>query len=55
MESKLATDAKYRLLMANQRLTPGQRLEAFLVHNRLVMDLYRAGQRARAAARQPPS
>lgn len=42
------------LLAATQRLTPEQRLDAFLVHSRLMMELYLAGQQARAA-RQPQS
>jgi hypothetical protein len=41
------------LLAATQRLTPEQRLDAFLTHSRLMMELYLAGQQARAA-RQPP-
>lgn len=53
MESKLAADGKRRLLADNQRLTPAQRLEAFLVHNRLIMELYRAGLHARTRAQVP--
>ena len=55
MESKLANQSKRSLLEANQRLTPEQRLESFVVHCRLVMDLYEAGQRARSAHTQPRS
>jgi hypothetical protein len=40
------------LLAATQRLTPEQRLDAFLTQSRLMMELYQAGQRAREA-RQP--
>jgi hypothetical protein len=35
------------LLAANQRLTPEERLNAFLTHSRLMMELYQAGQAAR--------
>jgi hypothetical protein len=35
------------LLAATQRLTPEQRLDAFLTHSRLMMELYQAGQQAR--------
>jgi hypothetical protein len=48
MRSKLAEYLKQSLLESNQRLTPEQRLEAFLVHSRLVMELHRAGREARA-------
>ena len=55
MDSKVATASKRALLTQVQRLTPEQRLEAFLVHSRLMTELYRAGLRHRteaAAARQ---
>lgn len=42
------------LLAATQRLTPEQRLDAFLTHSRLMMELYLAGQLTRDA-RQPQS
>lgn len=48
MDSKIATISKRALLVQVQRLTPEQRLEAFLVHSRLVTELYRAGLRHRA-------
>jgi hypothetical protein len=47
MESRLAKEQKLALLRATQRLTPQQRLEAFLVHCRLMMDLYQAGTKRR--------
>jgi hypothetical protein len=47
MESKLAAQSKRSLLEANQRLTPAQRVAAYVVHCRLMFDLYQAGQRAR--------
>jgi len=54
MKSKLATDAKRQLAAANLRLTPEQRLDAFVVHCRLMMDLYLAGQRLRGTVPRPP-
>jgi hypothetical protein len=53
MESKLAAQAKRSLLDANQRLTPSQRLEAYVVHCRLMFDLYDAGRRARVKPARP--
>lgn len=57
MESKLSQRRRGQeidpgLLAATQRLTPEQRLDAFLTHSRLMMELYLAGQQARAS-RQP--
>jgi hypothetical protein len=40
------------LLAATQRLTPEQRLDAFLTHSRLMMELFQAGQRARESRQQ---
>jgi len=55
MRSQLARKAKRALLEATQRLTPEERLNAFLAHSRLVMQLYRAGQKLRHPfARQSP-
>ena len=48
MRSKLAENARRELVEANQKLTPEQRLEAFLVHSRLIAEL------REAARRQPP-
>jgi len=47
MESKLAKEAHQALVEAMQRLTPEERLNAFLVHCRLMMDLHRAGEQMR--------
>lgn len=55
MESKLANRSKQALLEANRRLTAEQRLESFVVHCRLMMELYTAGQRAHAAQTPPRS
>lgn len=35
------------LVTANQRLSPEQRLDAFLTHSRLMTELYKAGQAVR--------
>lgn len=48
MESKLAKQAHQSLLQAMRQLTPEERLNAFLTHCRLMMDLYQAGRQMRA-------
>jgi hypothetical protein len=45
MESKLAKEAERSLIEATQRLSPEERLNAYLEHCRLMMELYEAGQR----------
>ena len=50
MDSKLATAGKQAVLAGSRRLTPEARLEAFLVHSRLMAELYRAGRERRARA-----
>jgi len=45
MESKVAKDAERSLIEATQRLSPEERLNAYLEHCRHMMDLYEAGQR----------
>ncbi|MBS0364348.1 MAG: hypothetical protein JSR67_00825 [Proteobacteria bacterium] len=55
MESRVATDAERALIEATQRLSPGERVAAFLAHNRLVMELYEAGQKLRDGQAQPVS
>lgn len=45
MESKLAEKADHALIEATQRLTPEERLDAFLVHCQLMMELHEAAQR----------
>lgn len=42
------------LVEATQRLTPEERLNAFLTHNRLMVELYNAGQQARQARCDQP-
>jgi hypothetical protein len=51
MESKVAKEAERALIKATQSLSPEQRLNAFLEHCRLVMQLYEAGEKMRA---RPP-
>jgi hypothetical protein len=51
MKSALAADARRALLAANQRLTPEERLNAFVAQ--MMLELHRAGQRLRAPAREP--
>lgn len=53
MESKIATIAERGLVEATQRLSPEERLNAFLVHCRLVTELYEAGEKMRASGPQP--
>lgn len=55
MESKLANHAEQMLLEAMQRLTPEERLNAFLTHCRLMMELYHAGRQMRAAQQRKPA
>ena len=55
MESKLAKQAEQALIEATQRLTPEERLNAFLTHCELVMELYDAGQKMRATPPSPQS
>jgi hypothetical protein len=51
MESKLALAAERALIDATQKLSPEERLNAFLAHCRLVVQLYEAGQALRS---RPP-
>jgi hypothetical protein len=51
MDSKLARQQKDAVFRAVQRLTPEQRLNAYLTHCRLVMGLYQAGAARRGSAR----
>lgn len=53
MESKLAKEAERALVEATQRLNPEERLNAYLAHSRLVMELYEAGQQMRTGASRP--
>ncbi|HEX2652863.1 MAG TPA: hypothetical protein VHN11_04350 [Xanthobacteraceae bacterium] len=51
MRSKLLEEARRSRLAAHQKLTPEQRLGAYLVHNRLVAQLREAGRQMRESAR----
>jgi hypothetical protein len=46
--SRLAGEARASLLKAELRLTPGERMEAFLEHNQLLGELNVAGRAAEA-------
>jgi hypothetical protein len=53
--SKLAQEAERELVEATQRLTPEERLNAYLVHCQLVMELYQTGQKLRASPEESPA
>jgi predicted XRE-type DNA-binding protein len=44
--SQLADDARRSLEVSGRRLTPSERLEAFLEHNQLLAELHQAGREA---------
>jgi hypothetical protein len=48
MESEVAKEAERALIEATQRLSPEERLNAFLEHCRLVTQLYEAGEKLRS-------
>lgn len=52
--SKRARDDRRALVEATQRLSPEERLNAFLVHTQLMMELYEAGKQLRAGQPVPP-
>ena len=43
-KSQLADEARHSLEVSDRRLTPSQRLEAFLEHNQLLSELHQAGR-----------
>jgi predicted XRE-type DNA-binding protein len=43
-KSQLADEARHSLDVSEKRLTPSQRLEAFLEHNQLLAELHQAGR-----------
>jgi hypothetical protein len=55
MESKLAKMAEQALVEATQRLSPEERVNAYLAHCRLVMELYEAGRIIRSRTPRPQS
>jgi hypothetical protein len=54
MESKVAKEAERALIEATQRLSAEERLNAFLAHCRLVMEIYEAGQKTQGRSTQLP-
>jgi hypothetical protein len=54
MESRLARELAQELIAAMQRLTPEERLQAFLSHSRFMSELYEAGRRHRSGPAQQP-
>lgn len=55
MESKLAKDGERALVESTQQLSPEERINAFLVHSRLVTELYEAGRKIRETAATAPT
>jgi hypothetical protein len=55
MESRVAKEAERALVEATQRLTPEERLNAFLTHCRLMMELYQAGRKLYGEPVKSPS
>jgi hypothetical protein len=54
MESRVAQQSREALLETMRRMTPEERLNAFLEHCQWVMELYHAGQEQRAQASRAP-
>lgn len=54
MQSKLAKESERALVLATQRLTPEERVNAFLQHGKLIMELHRAGEKMRSQASHRP-
>jgi hypothetical protein len=46
MESKLARRLEHDLIVAERRLSPGERLAAFLAHSRLMAELHAAARQS---------
>lgn len=55
MQSKLAQDAERAMIEAIRLMSPEERLNAFLAHCELMMELFQAGRQVRAASEQPSS
>ena len=53
MRSRVAEQARRELLEADQRLTPEERLEAYVEHSQLMVELYDAGKKLRDSPRPP--
>jgi hypothetical protein len=54
MKSELAMRAKLDLVAITRSMSPEQRLEAFLAHSQLTMELYMAGEQIRSRSRLSP-
>jgi hypothetical protein len=54
MKSELAMRAKLDLVAITRSMTPEQRLEAFLAHSQLMMELYMASEQIRSQSRLSP-
>jgi hypothetical protein len=54
MQSKLADESRRLLVAESQKLSPEQRLDAFLVHCRLMAEIHAAGRKLRAQQTTPP-
>jgi hypothetical protein len=54
MESKLALEAKVALAAITRRMTPTQRLDAFLMHCQLLMELRLAYRQTQALHKPLP-
>jgi hypothetical protein len=51
--SKIMESKRRALLEAERKMTPEQRLTAYVEHSRLMMEIYRAGVKDRAAVKSP--
>lgn len=51
--SKIIEDKRLSLIDRERRMTPEQRLEAYVQHSRLVLEFYNAGMRDRASLNTP--
>jgi hypothetical protein len=54
MESRVAQQSREALLETMRRMSPEERLNAFLEHCQRIMELYHAGQEQRARASRAP-
>ncbi|MBI4597138.1 MAG: hypothetical protein HY737_01870 [Candidatus Omnitrophica bacterium] len=52
MRSRVNQQARDELVELCKRLTPNQRLAAFATHSRLMMSLFKSGERYRARRRR---
>jgi hypothetical protein len=52
METKLTQSARQAVIAASRRLDTDERVSAFLAHSRMMVAVYRAGQRLRFNSRR---